>query len=193
MSTPSYHSALLPKQEVAPPLQHLSIGERGVALCHDLLAGDPFPPEYDTTPVLYMEPPWPAGFAQFNERAGIAGERRYIDLMRRVEWMIEHWPVAVLTGKAMQRYLPAPDAVREVAFWPHRVTARCAFWGMEPPEAQETRVVARELARRYGAIGDPMCGHGMVGREAMREGARFVLSDFDPRCIGRIALEARQW
>ncbi len=49
------------------------------------------------------------------------------------------------------------------------------------------------LAERYNRVGDFTCGYGRVGRIFSGAGKTWVMSDYNPTCIGYIGMNASGW
>jgi hypothetical protein len=158
----------------------------GVAFVHDLLRG-PLPDEYAACDVFYADLPWPAGFAEFERRAGLAPGRSYGEFMAAVSRIINtvRRPILLTAGKLALRHLPKSPAIVSSKL----NGAACVvimFHADIQPACSETVALLGWLAERYGCIGDFCCGYGRAGRIFAERGKRFVMSDYNPECIGYI-------
>jgi hypothetical protein len=189
-----YHTALgQGRLEAAESVQAWRAGNNE-AFVHDLLSG-PLPDAYARADVLFSDVPWPAGFERFESRAGINGNHgtrvwsqlitTYVREARRLEI-----PLVFSTNRSKHWELPQPDAKL-----PSRLNgAHCALWtyGLDI-QGGDVMNVLRELACRYDVVGDPMCGYGRTGRVFAQASKHFVMSDYNPYCIGYIAEHAPTW
>ena len=84
----AFHSALTQPID-APPSQRVEL--RGcVALVHDLVEAGPPPADFDPCDVWYVEPPWQAGGAIFDKRAGCANARPWNETLSAIIRAIDH-------------------------------------------------------------------------------------------------------
>jgi hypothetical protein len=191
-----YHTALLSGHvEDVEPRDHWAEGG-DEAFVHDLLSG-PLPKPYRRCDLLYAEVPWPHGFDRFEERAGVEeAQRTWVDLMSAfIEGALNlNAPLVFVTNRAHHLELPQPN--RKV---PGRLNGAHAMLWCYDIEVPGGNVNGSDLqlldwlARRHECIGDPMCGYGRAGRVFSRRGKHFVMSDYNPNCIGYIAERAASW
>lgn len=178
-----YHSALW-DESAAEPCERVEL-RGGLAFRHDIYLG--LPEEFARCDVLYSEPPWPAGVEVFDRRAGVAGGD-YRRLMEAIG--------AVITGTNIPTFLITGDRGRKLlpmALQEHRIILNgAAAWCMvyrkrlhDWPES--TEALLERLAAEFGCVGDFCCGYGTAGRVFRAAGKRFVLADYNARCIGHIA------
>ena len=170
-----------------------------MAFCHDLFC--PLPPDYDACGCLYAELPWPRGQAIYDSRAGVQATRQHEDLLERWHEIIlaRNCPIVIVGGRSFMGRLPRPQLARPVVQRGAKNTLGVVFGYRteELPACPASRLTDDQLiewlVRRYGSIGDPVCGYGQTGAIAYRLGKRFVLSDYNPYCIGWIAANAKHW
>jgi len=185
LMAPAYHTALKGERISAVPRMRVE-SPAGVSFVHDLLGG-PLPDEYAACDVFYADLPWPAGFAEFERRAGLAPGRSYGEFMAAVARIIRtiRKPVLLAAGKQALRHLASPAAVLSSKL----NGAACVvimFHANIQPACSDTVALLGWLAERYGCIGDFCCGYGRAGRIFAERGKRFVMSDYNPECIGYI-------
>lgn len=198
MTEPStvYHSVQLPVAEAMPLQRYDDPRNRGVALVHDLLAG-PLPPEFDQADVLYCEPPWRSGFDAYNMRAGVNDDRTYSQLLAAISEIIESTttPVIVVVGAHARAMLPMADVDVPImqSLLPRRPIARAFAYRCPIPSMSDHTELLTWLAMHYECVGDFLGGYGWSGRIFAELGKRFVLSDYNPRCIGQIAAASPGW
>lgn len=192
----AYHTALASgRVEPAPAVERFEF--RGsLAFVHDLLADritDPAPAEFAPVEVFYADPPWPAGFREFERRAGVAEGRAYAQFMRRLDGLVraEGRPIVLVAGKLALKHLPRPDNVYATALNGAGVLAIC--YRVKLRSITNARTILAELADRFGVGGDFCCGYGRTARAFLAAGKTFVVSDYNPRCIGHIAAHAESW
>jgi hypothetical protein len=182
MSEP-YHTALKSgTEEDAPPLNEFTVGD-SIAFVYDVF--DPVPAIYDQVDAFYTEPPWPHGTKVFDERVGVTG-RTWADLANRIDFLIESTtaPVVIPLGKIALKRLPAPTVTYDV-YMPHAgAPAIIACWRTTLDQPKTTIDAARQLISRHTVIGDWFCGYGKTAVLAHEMNRRFVVSDYNPRCIG---------
>ena len=188
----THHSALRAPEAVTPT-GRVTHPNGSVAFQHDFLTLG-LAPEFSTCDILYTEPPWRAGFARFEERAGTpGGDRTYARLMQRVTTAIRSVtiPVFIAIGRADARRLPPPFDTSRIRI-PGGSALLLAY--RAPAPAGETDADALDvLARQYNRVGDFMCGYGSAGRAFARHRKTFVLSDHNATCIGVIARDINTW
>lgn len=185
-----YHSALGSRAEqLADACDRYEHPDGSVAVQFDIFSG-PLPDAFDACDVLYLEPPWRDGFALYERRTGHTG-RDWLALMERAgELIVSSGLPAVVT---ISTWTPMPKPDRMELGRQHSLP--CAYWcygdvGELP--AQDVDVVAA-LADRFGCVGDFFAGYGRSARIFAAHGKRWVLSDYNPHCIGYIAQEAPTW
>jgi len=154
-------------------------------MVNDLLLG-PLPVEFEQCDVFYTDLPWRAGFKTFEKRAGKAG-RVYQDFMRAVSLVVvqlRHKPIVLVAGKTEMRHLPACTMRPTVLNGDDAVVA---LYGRLPKlDLTDSWSILDSLARHYQCVGDFCCGYGRAGRVFLRAGKRFVMSDYNAKCIGFI-------
>lgn len=199
----NYHSALAPPLEAKPITEHVEIGE-SLAFTHDLRHGLPI--VYAACDVFYTDLPWRDGFLVFEARAGAVKAKlegrpstltvsketpRYEGFLQNVAAIVESvkQPVVLVTGKHALRGLPRPEHLYNTYL--NGASAVALVYRTELKSYGNEFEILRELAQRFNCVGDFCCGYGRTGRVFKEAGKRFVMSDFNPACIGRIAQEWR--
>lgn len=186
----AHHSAL--RDPLDAPRASYFEWRGNIALQHDLILEPKLPPAFDACDVLYLEPPWQAGFTRFNERAGVTDARTYTDLIAAISTLIrnESRPVVLLTGRhAVKAYPPAnpkPALINGYAFI-------ALAYRMPLPAAATDADLLAALARRHARVGDPVCGYGRTARAFTAAGKAWTVSDYNATCIGYIAQTAATW
>ena len=183
--TPAYHTALKSERISAAQRTRVEM-PAGVAFVHDLLRG-PLPDEYAACDVFYADLPWPAGFAEFERRAGLAPGRSYGEFMAAVSRIINTVPRPILltAGKLALRHLPKPAAIVSSKLNGAACLVMTYHLGIVP-DCADTVALLEWLAERFQCIGDFCCGYGRAGRIFAKHGKRFVMSDYNSECIGYI-------
>lgn len=194
MNRLEYHSVHLPEDQ-AKGLSRWSDG-RSTAFVHDLMSDAELPEAFDSCDLIYADLPWLRGFGDYNARAG-AGERSYPRFMSRVSEIVGRSPVPVVlvTGKHARGMLPPASQEHPVRMPVAGRQAAIAYtYGMGLGGAWDTTDQLLDvLAGMFGRVGDFCAGYGWAPRAFIRAGGSFVASDFNPRCIGRIAQLAPTW
>lgn len=186
-----YHTALADgHEEQAEPLDRVEFSD-GVALRHDVW--DDLPPEFDACDVIYAEPPWPKGYAIFNERAEVQAPP-WSEFQKRIAQhalrsLGRGVPTVLMAGNVALRHHPHAGYTREVVLNGNRVLAVCYGTTVESSNAID---LIHELAERFDCIGDYCCGYGRTIGIVREHGKRFVASDHNARCIGFIAEHWRE-
>lgn len=184
-----YHSALTSGVEFecdpVPGPVHFT---QGVAFQWNIMES-PIPAFYRSCDVLYLEPPWPAGVKEFDKRAGVTTPS-YSDLISRVESIILELGVPALMpcSKQAQRVLRTPDYLTTCIL--HGGPVDMAVWNGPEYDGVLNTDILDSLARRYECIGDFCCGYGLSGFRFWKAKKRFVLSDYNAKCIGYLATKA---
>lgn len=195
MKDREYHSALMRPIFAKPEAGPVQIGEN-VALQHDLLSSDRLPPAFDDCGAIYSEPPWSAGQAKFDRRAGVKDDRTHADVIDRIGSMIlaDDRPWVMIVEKRVAKALPDEGkSLHRARFSVHGGETTIVAYRAALPSMEETDDAVRILAERYGRVGDPMCGYGRTGMIVQAHGGTWVLSDYNAMCIGFIAQHARNW
>ena len=189
-----YHSALKGGTiENAQPLQRFVYGN-SLAFAYDVF--DPLPSEFDACDFFYMEPPYPAGVKVFDERMGISG-RTYSDLAKRISQFIDstNKPVVMPMSKTVIKHYPKPTQEFEVDFTHSVKTFKTMVyvwntkyvWSTQLAEPKTTEEVLVRLLNTHKCVGDLFCGYGKTAQIAVDQGKDFVVSDYNPSCIGFIS------
>jgi len=196
----AYHSAVkhVSRLQDSPPVTRATVGG-SVALVSNLLDG--LAPEFLTCDLLYLEPPWPAGFREFNRRAGITDEARsHGALVSLIGSLASTLPFPVVVsemGIPSRRRLESfsPDSMIESSLPPHSMRPiRFYGWRIELPQAVDSRDLVRSFAGTYHRIGDPCCGYGRTALDFLGAGGgEVVMSDINADCIGYIAQNLEGW
>jgi hypothetical protein len=164
----------------------------GIAFQHDIRTGLSL--EFGVCDVIYAEPPWPDGFETFNERAGTTGGT-YRELMQAIAKAVlsdTKAPAVLLVGERAIKLLPPfLDHVKTILngneVWAISYRTRL------PATPRTSEELVAWLATRFQCVGDFCCGYGKAGRIFYRAGKRFVLADYNARCIGHIAVHGKGW
>lgn len=185
-----YHTALAAPID-APPIDRYVWPDGSIAFRHDVIAG--LSSEFDPCDILYADPPWPAGFAKFRERARSYAAQlheatTFAQLMRAVGAIVERdtRPAFIVTGSTGLSLLPVPDQVIPSTLngSPAKIAVYRLLMAGPSAEFVSARALLIFLAQRFGCVGDFMCGYGRSARIFRYFGKRFVCSDFNPSCIG---------
>lgn len=153
--------------------------------------------------LVYGDLPWPDGYKTFAHRAGFLAPPFEVFMgavLSLTNDARQRWDATViwtLGAKALYR-LQAFNAIDFLVI-PCRLngdlismaiagTPRIALVGGE-----DTAKLLARLAGAYDRVFDPCAGYGRAGRIFAQAGKRFTLTDINPRCIGRIALDAPGW
>ena len=185
-----YYTALGNNRGDWPPVAR-HVGKAGVACRHDLLDG--VPPEMLAADVWYADLPWRDGFDKFAQWAGTPQKGLYSDLLNRVAGDIRESgkPTCLVTGKHAVRSL-TPQHVAPVSL--NGGAAVACLWNMQPwGVVYDTTVLLKRFAQQYGTVADFCCGYGRAGRVFAQAGKRYIMSDFDAKCIGYIAAHEGGW
>jgi hypothetical protein len=176
-----YHTALSYAPELhADPIDRAEFPD-GIALAHDAWSST-LPAEFDACDVIWAEPPWPAGYAIFNERAKVTAPS-WSEFHRHLARLCEQSsiPIALLGGARAVKLHPnaTPTPIRHNG---DRVFAICYRLTIDPDV--ESVTIIHRLCEQFDTIGDFCCGYGRTGLIAREHGKRFVLSDHNAECIG---------
>lgn len=180
-----YHTALHPPR-LGPP-RFRSVKPQGVAFLWDVCDPAVLPAEYAECDVFYTDLPWRDGFAEFERRAGMPAGRRYAAFLAAVNALTTQIcrPLVYVTGRHALRLLLSPTAVH-----PTRLNGAPAvavtYGAVECSDWSDATTILASLCARYRCIGDFCCGNGRTAAAAVAAGKRFVVSDYNMRCIGYI-------
>jgi hypothetical protein len=180
---PLYHTALKGAVMNSAPRVHVETGS-GIAFLHDIRQGLPI--LYDSCDVLYTDLPWRAGFAAFEGRAGEPPGASYAGFLSAVGEVVraERRLTILVTGAHALRLLP--DAEQDLGMTLNGDSCIAAVYHGEVPHLDDTVNLLHWLADQYNCIGDFCCGYGRAGRIFKDHEKRFIMSDYNPRCIGYI-------
>jgi len=184
-----YHSALTQDVKVEPCNRFEKDGN--IAFVHDLWHG--IADEFKLCSVLYTEIPWQAGLKKFDKRANIGQERHYADFLHKVGlWVTQlHKPTVIVLGKQSIKYLPIPDFTYTTEI--NKAPAIANVYGTRLTNITDEYSIIQQLLQAHHSIGDFCCGYGRVAKIAKEMGKNFVMSDYNPKCIGYIQQEYDKW
>lgn len=179
-----YHTALKPEHEAAP-CQTVVVDDC-LAFCHDIFAG--LPDEYRFAEVIYTEIPWLDGFDTFEGRVGAKG-RDYASFLVALGNIImeSDLPMVIVAGKKARKYLPEPVEAYSTKLNGAPAAAYCYRIGLS--NYASDMAILDELTKRFNVGGDFCCGYGRTAKAFRDAGKKFIVSDYNPTCIGHI----REW
>lgn len=192
-----YHSALHPPEKAARAFHWT--GPRASVAFSSPLVSDRLPKAYAGVDVLYCEPPWAAGYDEFNRRAEAAVGTSYV--MPYGSWVETldaavrrlRKPAVLIVGKKTLRYM-TPDWTQETRLNGAKAIAACYNLPSDLLAGCMTETgILYTLAETFRRVGDPCCGYGRAGRMFASKGGSFVMSDSNPECIGMVATRAAEW
>jgi len=181
---PAFHSALHEDLANIKPVGRAESTTGSVAFVHDIMK--PLPAEYLTCDILYAEIPWHKGMEIFDRRAGVES-RLYAELIGAVERIIDRFKIITVLplGKTALKMLPEPDQTSTVTI-NGAASMLAVYHGFLPIHFQTDIQVSNYLAINYQRVGDFCCGYGRIGRIFQEHGKTFVMSDYNPKCIGYV-------
>lgn len=184
-----YHSALH-KPNSYDSLNRAEFG-KSVAFKHDLMLG--VPDEYKNCDIIYTEIPWIDGFNVFEQRANVQEQRTYAAFMSAVCNFINtaNKPTVIIIGKKGLKFLPTPDFEGGTIL--NGAPCRVVTYKATITQLHNCVTIIDELSKKYDCIGDPCCGFGRSAKAFKQAGKHFVVSDYNPECIGYIAKEWVNW
>lgn len=183
-----YHSALRDELDAEPCQRYEN--KHGVAFVHDLTE-DYFPDEFFRADVVYSEISWTQGFDVFQERAGNAENKGMVyKYLLNVKRCIEELDVPgyIIGGKRLMRLLK-PEDIHKVYWEFHGIQVYALLFNGADLPRYETKTqmdVLGFVAKNYGCVLDYSCGYGNTALKCIDEGAEFVMSDVNPKCIGKL-------
>lgn len=191
-----YHSALV-DEEYTDESRIWWAEDGNSAFVHDFANG--LPPEFLEADFIYGEPPWKDGYDEFNIRAGKLDAEPFEVVMYRLNCALASLsqmgkPWMVLVGHASARSLGCEWMI------PCRLNGSlAALMGAggppPPPEFRDTEKVVHWIASNpdYNIIADFCAGYGRTAQAAVEHGKKFIATDFNPKCIARIANGYHEW
>lgn len=183
-----YHTALKNGTiEQSVPMQRF-VYNNSLAFTYDVF--NAVPNEFNACDFFYMEPPYPAGTKVFDDRMGIVG-RSYSDLAQRISLFIESTskPIVMTMSKTAIKHYPQPLQSFEADFT-HSIKSLKTMvytWNVKVEECKTTKEILAQLLNKYNCVGDMFCGYGHTAMMAVNQGKNFVVSDYNPLCIGFIS------
>jgi hypothetical protein len=156
-----------------------------VALQNDICNG--LPAEFDKCDVIYAEPAWPKGLGIFNKRAGISTEwEGYFNSIVNI-CNTEKRPLVICWGSRESKLLPKPSqSFKSKLAHGSDVYINIYNYTYDGPQANTMNVLFH-LAEVFNCIGDFCCGYGNSAIPFLVKGKKFVMADYNSRCIGYIA------
>lgn len=186
-----YHTALKRGEVSQWPKLGRHEGKFGLAFVADIAAG--IPEEMHDADFWYSDPPWRHGYEIFAERAGREQILSYSDFMRKIGQEIRKAgkPTVMLIGKQGADAL-MPDTIADARLNGDDVLA--CLWNMTKWSGRvDSEEILRFAAFCHSCVGDFFCGYGRAGMFFAKAGKRYVMSDFNPSCIGFIAANEGSW
>jgi hypothetical protein len=183
---PNFSAVKAANREPTKPWEHPGSGE---AFIWDLFSAPTLPAAYAKCDCLMVIPPWPLGFKFFEKAAAVQTTRSYQGFARQMQTVIE------AAGKPTAIMLPfnyrtvfAKEFVAGLKLlklkWVDGGTVTFGFWKAEPPANDGTYVgMVKAMAKSFDCVGDFLCGYGMNGRLFAESGKRYVMSDYNQKCI----------
>jgi len=189
-----YHSALKPEDPCAAALAKHVFPDGSIALQWDITTGK-LPGEFGQCDCFYVEPPWRAGMKVFNQRAN-SPDHILKDVVQGIASVVtsEQRPIVLICGKqdskTYMRLCPEPQQTIQTQIAFHKCDALAFLWNIPygldlNPESNET--LCKSLAETYDCVGDFVCGYGRTAKIFRDYGNRFVMSDYNAKCIGHMA------
>lgn len=184
----AYHSALKgTKIEEAAPLDRFEL-DGSIGLVHDIF--EPLPSEFDQCDFFYADPPYPAGIKIFDERVNISG-RTYSQFANHISDFIKATskPIVMSFSKTVLSRYPKADQIIEVDFVHSKggIKTTLAIWNAHLTGIKSTDDAIHSLLDIHNCVGDMFCGYGRTALIAHNRNKRFVVSDYNPTCIGYTA------
>ena len=184
-----YHSALnkdIDNLESTP----LYRNNWGVAFQHDVT--QVLPNEYDKCDVMYSEIAWTGGLTKFNERADTLNTyQEYINGINQILLDHEDIPIYIVAGKKEgkmlnQNYLTIASKLNgaECVVYCYGVLPDMYLHLSSSVLVQaDCKQLIIELAKVHNCIGDFCCGYGRAGLIFTQHNKRYVMSDYNGKCI----------
>jgi len=176
-----YHSALKRSREESSTSEAQGLDRyefRGnIAFQWDASRG--LPEEYKQCDFLYAEPPFRPGMKFFNEMSGI--ESSYKDVLSTIDSEIHRLGKPAIIINMKKAPMVHADHVGDLELNGDPVKAY--YYQVEPVSLRTTVQVINTLAKQYKCVGDFCCGFGGTGLRFLRQGKRFVMSDYNGKCI----------
>lgn len=189
-----YHSALKGTRiEESQPLDRFE-HNGSVAFVHDVF--NPLPKDFDACDCFYFEPPYPTGAKKFDERVGVSG-RTYRQLVSHISEFIcsTDKPVVIAMSKTIIKQYPHPTQTLEVDFvhskGGQKTTLAVYNTYLGNPKTTDEALIT--LLKTYDCVGDLVCGYGHTAQVALSQNKKFVVSDYNPLCIGFIAERIKEY
>jgi hypothetical protein len=184
-----YHSALskdIDNLDSTP----LYYSKWGVAFQQDVT--EDMPDEYDKCDVMYSEISWTQGVKKFNERAGV--NKSYKEYIDGINDIIDNYyltPIFIVAGKKEAKLLEPTDMqIRSklngapcVIYCYHISPDMFTHVGSLLDVQADCKELIIELADIFNCIGDFCCGYGRTGAIFSSFDKRFVMSDYNGKCI----------
>ena len=177
-----YFTALHAPKRAYPPVQHFS-NDRVEAFVHDVF--DPLPSSYDLVDVFYTDLPWKGGYEKFAVRAGKDRVPSFEAFLQRINQLVLGTRPAVIVCGTYEARRLSPHRTYPTKLNGAKAIACC--WNLEWACGTTTEAILAILATRFHIVGDFCCGYGRTARIFANHGKRAIVSDLNPKCIGKIA------
>jgi len=166
------------------------------AIKHDIIAG--LPREFRQCEFIYSEPSWRNGYKKYQERANPERSewREYLKSLCTMSGK----PTYLIMGKEAERYIhddTKGNYIKKQIVFNHVVGSfQAVLYILNTrviPVIKTTIELMEYLFEVCDIGGDPCCGYGLLGRFAIKNNKKAILSDIDGKCIGYIAAKEAEW
>lgn len=190
MKACDYHSALKPERFKGCE-RSLFEEDGNLVFWYNVTEG--YCARFDTCNVLYAEPAWQKGYVEFENRAGMVAEGFSQYLKGICDFILKsNVPVYLVVGKHFLKKLPPYQEMKEITL--NRGGALLLSYRALIPEFITTNVeMIQHLALNFDRVGDFSCGYGNTGRIFVQSGKKFVMSDFNKKCIAYVGENYHEW
>lgn len=135
--------------------------------------------------VFYTDLAWKHGLYRFNEMAGVnVGYKEYLFGVSNII-VKQSKPMFIVAGKTEGKHLPTPTATFPIVLNGGNAVVYVYNYSKGVCE-KDTIQLLKRLAKEFNKVGDFCCGYGRSGRIFTDNGKKFVMSDYNKKCIGYI-------
>jgi len=187
MKREPYHSALKNEINSQEECSYHKFKDGSVALRHNVVKGV-LPKEYNNADVFYCEIAWKGGIERFNKRA--SQKSSFLEFMNGINSVVKsigNKPVIIVAGVTEGRFLSKNYKVIEGKLNGSKCKLYCYNIKLSRAyDGKDVKDVLFLLSMQYNCIGDFTCGYGRSGRIFRENGKKFIMSDYNGKCINYI-------
>jgi hypothetical protein len=174
-----YHSALHDPIEVNGSLDYFE-KDGNVALVNNVLDG--IPSVFNKCDILYSEISWIDGLDKFNKRANSSLD--FTQYITAINSIIRNSkvPTIIIGSIKILSKIEKPHQILETKINGANAKAFVYNYDFDGMHSTTTSIILN-IASKFNCVGDFCCGYGNTGRIFKKMNKKFVMSDYNSKCI----------